>query len=205
LGETTARVQSALDRFRAGDGQALDDIFARSAQRLEQMARRMLRGSFARVATLEQTADVVQEAVIRLLRALPETPLSSPLEFYRLSARTMRRTLIDFARHHYGPEGSAANRAHVPFAGTSTAPGLDPRADNTHNPESLAAWAEFHERVATLPDVQREVFDLLWYSELSQEDAAQLLAVSVPTVKRRWRDAKLAIIEMLGDNLPGEL
>ena len=47
------------------------------------------------------------------------------------------------------------------------------------------------------------MFDLLWYQELSQQEAATLLGVSVPTVKRRWSDAKIELIDALGDNFPG--
>ncbi len=64
-------------------------------------------------------------------------------------------------------------------------------AGNSNGPLALAAWREFHERVESLPEEQREVFDLLWYQELSQAEAANVLGVAVPTVKRRWRDAKM--------------
>jgi DNA-directed RNA polymerase specialized sigma24 family protein len=162
MGEETALVQSALDRFNAGDPQARNDLFARAAQRLQRIARRMLHGSFERVAALEQTGDVTQEASLRLLKALADVKIVTPPEFFRLSSAVMRRVLIDLARHHYGPEG-----------------------------------------VDKLPDEQREVFDLLWYQELSQEEAAGVLGMSVPTVKRRWRDAKMELIDVLGDNFPG--
>src|SRR5262249_53408538 len=59
------------------------------------------------------------------------------------------------------------------------------------------------ERIGKLPEEQREAFDLLWYQELNQEEVARVLGVPVPTVKRRWRDAKLELIGLLGDNFPG--
>jgi RNA polymerase sigma factor (sigma-70 family) len=72
----------------------------------------------------------------------------------------------------------------------------------THEPSELAAWSEFHERAGQLPDEEREVFDLLWYQGLMQEEAAQLLGVSERTVKRRWQSARLQLFEALGGNLP---
>ena len=134
-----------------------------------------------------------------------EVPVCSAVEFFRFSACKMRQVLIDLGRHHFGPEGSAANRADVPLGGNSSSPGFVPRESSTFAPDKLAAWTEFHKRVEELLDEQRAVFDLLWYEELTQEEAANLLGVSVPTVKRRWRDAKLTLIELLGDNLPGDL
>ena len=54
-----------------------------------------------------------------------------------------------------------------------------------------------------LPDEEREVFDLIFYQELSQADAAELLDVSVRTVKRRWRSAKLLLHDVMDGELPG--
>jgi DNA-directed RNA polymerase specialized sigma24 family protein len=38
---------------------------------------------------------------------------------------------------------------------------------------------------------------LLWYQELTQEDAAKLLDISVRTVKRRWQSARIKLFETL--------
>jgi RNA polymerase sigma-70 factor (ECF subfamily) len=54
--------------------------------------------------------------------------------------------------------------------------------------------------VETLPANEREVFEMLWYHELSQEEVAQLVGLSVRQVKRIWRSAKLR----LHDHLFGE-
>jgi RNA polymerase sigma-70 factor (ECF subfamily) len=202
MGEETALIQSAIDRYNAGQAQALDDLFARARQRLQGIARRMLHGSFERVAAQEQTDDVMQEASLRLVKALAEVKIVTPAEFFRLSSAVMRRVLIDLARHHYGPEGSAAHRAAPPGDRTEASTPA-PTAGSSNAPDKLAVWREFHERVEQLPEEQRQVFDLLWYQELSQEEAAGVLGVSVPTVKRRWRDAKLELIDVLGDNFPG--
>ena len=43
---------------------------------------------------------------------------------------------------------------------------------------------------AKLPDDLREVFDLLWYQEMLQSEAAAILGISVPTVKLRWMKAR---------------
>ena len=59
-------------------------------------------------------------------------------------------------------------------------------------------WTEFHEAVARLPDDLRVVFDLLWYQEMSQAEAAALLGIAVPTVKLRWMKARLRVQQALG-------
>jgi RNA polymerase sigma factor (sigma-70 family) len=67
----------------------------------------------------------------------------------------------------------------------------------------LAIWTEFHAQVERLPDKEREVFDLLWYQELTQAEAAALLGVDVRTVKYRWQAARVKLHDALRGHLPG--
>lgn len=71
-------------------------------------------------------------------------------------------------------------------------------SDSTEGPSSLAEWAEFHEQVAQMPEEEQEAFCLLWYQCLGQEEAADVLGVSLRTMKRRWRDARLWLDESMG-------
>ncbi len=116
----------------------------------------------------------------------------------------MRRELHDLAKHYYGPRGVGANHATAAWKGPSgeadgsmgwQARGLD------EDPGNLAAWAEFHAQVERLPDEEREVFDLIWYQELPQSEAAALLGVSERTVKRRWASARLRLHDVLQGTL----
>jgi RNA polymerase sigma factor (sigma-70 family) len=50
-----------------------------------------------------------------------------------------------------------------------------------------------------LPEEERSVFDLLYYHDLSQAEAAELLGVSVPTIKRRWAAARMRLATYLID------
>ncbi len=70
-------------------------------------------------------------------------------------------------------------------------------------PTTLLEWSEFHEWVDSLPDDEREVFDLLWYQQLTQEQAAEVLGVTTRTIRRRWQDARLKLCKArLGESLP---
>ena len=140
----------------------------------------MLRG-FPRLRQWEETSDVLQGALLRLSRALEAVDVATPQDFMRLAALQIRRTLIDLARHHLGPEGSGAHHATgmaQPSADGTRREAYD-RADNTREPSNLAAWAEFHEKINGLPDEERRVFDLLWYQEMSQPEAAHILGAQL--------------------------
>ena len=65
----TSHLPGLLAHLRNGDRAAGDELLRRCRERLERMARAMLR-RYPRVAAHEQTADVVQEASLSLLQAL---------------------------------------------------------------------------------------------------------------------------------------
>ena len=87
-------------------------------------------------------------------------------------------------------------------AGSRQAP-LFERAEATLDPQRISEWGEFHEQIEALPEPQRELFDLLWYHGLSQQEAADVLQVSTRTVKRAWREARLRLHASFQE-LPGE-
>src|SRR5436190_1055282 len=65
--------------------------------------------------------------------------------------------------------------------------------DVSLEPTNLALWTEFHRQVEALPEEEREVFDLLWYQGLKQEEAAEIVGVTTRTIKSRWRSARLKL------------
>jgi RNA polymerase sigma-70 factor (ECF subfamily) len=86
-----------------------------------------------------------------------------------------------------------------------TNPGELPTPDPTNDPVKLADWTEFHQQVEQLPEELRQVFDLFWYGGLNTSEVAEQLRVSVRTVKRRWRDARLLLAEMRAGYAAGQL
>ena len=81
--------------------------------------------------------------------------------------------------------------------------GFDPTAgsESAETPLTVAElrqWAHFHDSVDALPEVEREVFELIWYHELSRAEAAGLLAAPVEEIRRLWRSARLQLHELLG-------
>jgi RNA polymerase sigma-70 factor (ECF subfamily) len=190
---STLVLQGCLDRLQAGDPAAQDELFRHAAGRLRRLSSRLL-DRFPGVRRWAQTDDVLQSALVRLLRALQAVRPTSVREFFALSAQQVRRELLDLARHWFGPQGPGAN--HV--SPRPAAAGPDPVA--AAEPDSLAEWCEFHRQAQLLPDLEREVVDLLYYQGLSQAEAAELLTVTVRTIQRRWQSALLLLHERIGRN-----
>ena len=193
---TTVVVQRCLDRLRAGDETGRAELLNAASERLARLARKMFRAE-ARLRRWEDTADVLQAAMLRLLRRLRNVTPISPRDFFRLAAGEIRRELIDLARRYFGPWGHGAN--HEPNSGARVE---EDSPDAEQCPSELAEWGEFHERVGTLPDVEQEAFDLVWYQGLSHVEAAKILGVSARTIKRRWQAACLKLENTLGGRLP---
>jgi RNA polymerase sigma-70 factor (ECF subfamily) len=199
---STTQIQLRLDRLRAGDDSARDELLNIACQRLRRLAHKMLR-RYRGVSRWEQTDDVLQNATMRLCRALQEVQPASVRSFINLAAVQIRRELIDLARHYDGPEGPG--RHHVgPFGSERSASPTgspDPGTD-TNDPGRLVDWTEFHDQVGALPVAEKEIFDLLWYQGLSLAEAAALLGVTERVVRYRWRAARVRLHQRLGGRLP---
>jgi RNA polymerase sigma-70 factor (ECF subfamily) len=201
--DQSVQIQRWIDRLRAGDESARKELLNSACERLTRLTRKMLKG-YPRVKRWEQTDDVLQNAALRLYRALADVRPASATDFFRLAAVNIRRELLDLAKHYYGPRGLGANYASPgksPSSASASDVGLDP-PDAAGDPDRLAAWTEFHQQVERLPEEERAVFDLLWYQELTQAEAAALLHTSLRTVKRRWTSARLKLHQALHGALP---
>jgi RNA polymerase sigma-70 factor (ECF subfamily) len=122
----------------------------------------------------------------------------------RLAALHIRRSLIRFARHHFGPHGPATNHDSPRSSDPATRIARLPD-ERTEAPERTYSRTEqlvrLHDAVETLPDELREVTELIWFHEMTQADAARLLKVDERTVRRRWQRARVALHDLLQDHL----
>jgi RNA polymerase sigma-70 factor (ECF subfamily) len=201
MGDSSTRLHLFLARLQAGDETARNELFRHMTGRLERLTRKMLH-QFPGVRRWAGTDDVLQSALIRLLRALEAVQPTTARDFLGLAAEQIRRELVDLARHFYGPQGLGANHASRGGAEGSRDPVLAQPAP-AEEPSAFSAWCEFHEQVRHLPPDEREVVDLLFYQELTQGEAAGLLQVTKRTVKRRWQSALLKLHAALENHWPG--
>jgi RNA polymerase sigma-70 factor (ECF subfamily) len=196
--DTLVQVEGLIARLQAGDPSARDALLGAAGERLRQLAHRMLLG-YPRVHRWEQTDDVLQNAMLRLYRAMKDVPPRTVTDFLRLAALNIRRELLDLAKHYYGPQGHGAH--HVTLGPDEAGP-PEAAGQVSLDPGRLTVWCEFHQQVERLPDDERAVFDLLWYQGLSQAEAAALLGVNERTIKRRWQSARVKLHDALQGEIP---
>ncbi len=137
-----------LELLRHGNEQARSRLIAHSCERLRCLTRRMLKG-YPCVRRWEQTDDVLQNALLRLCRALEMTTPESPSHYYRLAAQHIRWELIDMARHYQGPQGHGANHDTDGSGKAADDEGgpLSLKSWEGGEPDSLEAWTTFHQQV----------------------------------------------------------
>jgi RNA polymerase sigma-70 factor (ECF subfamily) len=163
----------------------------------------MLKG-YPGVSRWEQADDVLQNALIRLDRALKSVTPTTALDFFGLAAAQIRRELIDLSRHYYGKHGLGTHHStKVGLTDGSGPADVDPAIpDTTLDPSRLASWTEFHSRGEKLAECDRELCDMLWYQGLTQAEAATILGVSERTINSRWLAARVRLSDALGGQLP---
>lgn len=191
----TTRLNGWLVEMRQGDVTARNEVIAHACDRLRTLTHRMLQG-FKRVRRWAESDDVLQNSLLRLNRALADIQPESSRQFYALAAQQIRRELLDLARQQFGPEGIGTN--HDADSGIAA----EKVISSAGEPHTLEEWSQFHGTVDRLPGEQREVFDLLWYKGLTQPEAASILGVSMKTVKRRWQDARLFLVQPMRGEPP---
>ena len=182
----TTEFRDLLGRVAARDPAARNELLTRTYANLERLTRSLL-SAYPTVRRWEQTGDVLHRAAQRLLRALEHVRPDDARQFFGLAAEQIRRELIDLARHYYGKQGIGAN--HTSSPGTA----VEPAAGS----ESLADWQALHEAVAELSDADREVFGLLYYQDMSQAEAAEVLGITTAAVQQRWQRARLRLHDRL--------
>jgi RNA polymerase sigma-70 factor (ECF subfamily) len=202
--ESTAVLQGQLERAVSGDAEARERLLELTRDHLMHHARRFLHGRYARLEPFAQTDDVVQQLYLKILQNQDRfwvnadgEPVRTLAEFFGHTSAWIRDVLCDQLRKVYGRDDNRP--AALPLDGglSDTGRRFEP-SSRTLDGEQLRRWTEFHEAVARLPEDLRAVFDLLWYQEMSQAEAAVLLGIAVPTVKLRWMKARLQVQQALG-------
>ena len=129
--------------------------------------------------TLQPTA-LVHEAWLRLVGE-KNPKFANRAHFFSAAAEAMRRILIDRARHKLTQRhGGGFERVDLE--------GQDLAAPDTD--QQLLAVHEVLDKLTREHPVQAEVVKLRYFAGMTNEEAAQVLGISVSTVKNYWTFAR---------------
>jgi RNA polymerase sigma-70 factor (ECF subfamily) len=200
---TTLHIQRCLQRLGRQDEAARTELLGHARRRLGLLAERMF-AEFPMLHRREEADDLLQEALVRLWQSLTEVGPTTVAGFMGLAALQMRRALRDLARHHFGRKDESGERSQPRqiVNGTSGHTFEERLGDSTWRPDDLACWSEFHAAADRLPEPERTAFDLLYYHELPQSDAAEIMQISERQVRRHWQSARRELHRALEGLLP---
>jgi RNA polymerase sigma factor (TIGR02999 family) len=161
-----------------GDKAAQDELYERVYDELCRFASARLHQE--RAGHTFQTADLVHEAFFKLV-GQQNVHWQNRRHFFRIAAQAMRRILVDHARQH-----QAAKRG-----GGQPKISLEEATDVAEQrPEEVVAVHEALNKLAAFDKQQSDVVELRFFGGHTIEETAEILAISVATVKREWILAK---------------
>lgn len=174
---TADNLTSLLVEWREGDEAALERLMPLVYDQLRSMAHRYVQRE--RDGHTLQTSALVNEAYLRL--AGQKVGWQNRAHFFAVSARVMRHILIDHARRRrYTKHGGDAQQIPIEEASAMT----------MERATELIALEEALEELARLDQRKSEVVELRYFGGLSLEETAEVLKISLMTVRRDWRAAK---------------
>jgi RNA polymerase sigma factor (TIGR02999 family) len=174
----THEITGLLGRWRLGDPQAANQLMEFVYRDLHRIAAREMRREHGE-HTLQTTA-VVHEAYLRIFRSQP-VEWKDRAHFYAVAAQQLRRVLLEHAR-----------RAHTEKRGGGIAKFSLSETDVSAIvvDERILALDEALLRLEDLDPRAAKVIELRFFGGLTEADAAEVLGVSVATLKRDWDFAK---------------
>jgi RNA polymerase sigma-70 factor, ECF subfamily len=169
-----------IQRAAAGDGSAFEDLYRRYSRAVFGLALR-------RLGDRGRAEEAVQETFASVWRSAgsyrPERGPGAPWVY-----AIARNAIVDRARRRPEP----------PVETPDDVPDGDPGPAD-HAEAGWVAW-RVHRALEELPEREREVISLAYWSGLSQSEVAEFLGIPLGTVKTRTR----AALQRLADLLEGE-
>ena len=184
---STHEVTQLLKAWTTGDEQALEKLTPLVYERLHRVARHYMSGQ--RPGHLLQTTALVNEVYLQLVDC-GQMNWQDRAHFFAVSAQLMRRILIDFARSR-GCQKRGGGALHI---------SLDEAPSVCKEPDpNLLALDDALKALAAVDERESKVVELRFFGGLSIKETAEVLKVSVETVMRDWRLAKLWLLRELSE------
>lgn len=172
------QITRLLGQLAGGNRSVIDALMPLVYDELHRIAERRLMGE-RQGHTLNATA-LVHEAYLKLV---DQTRVSwqNRAHFYGVAAQAMRRILVNYAE---------ARKAEKRGGGEALATFDDELIGAEQRAGDLLALDEALTRLKSMSDRQSAVVEYHFFGGLTHEEIAEVLGVSLPTVRRDWRIAK---------------
>jgi RNA polymerase sigma factor (TIGR02999 family) len=171
-------ITQMLNAASTGDSIALDNILPIVYNELRKISSKYLRDEYKK-HTL-QTTELVHEAYIKLIGD-QNLAWESRAHFFGIAARSMRQILVDYARKKKSDKrGKGKTQLSLD----------DVNFILTDSEDQILNLNEALTKLEKIEERSCKIVELRFFSGLSIEETAEMLNISVATVKRDWQFAK---------------
>jgi RNA polymerase sigma-70 factor (ECF subfamily) len=170
-------VSTLLRAWSDGDATALERLTPIVYDELHRLARRYMKGE--RPGHSLQTSALVNEAYLRLVN-LNRMQWQDRAHFFAVSARLMRRILVDHSRRHNLKRGGDVQHVSLDEAITVGGDAM----------ENLVALDDAMTALELLDARKVHVVEMRFFGGLTVQETAAVLKISPETVARDWSSAK---------------
>jgi RNA polymerase sigma factor (TIGR02999 family) len=184
-------VTQLLKAWTTGDEQALEKLTPLVYEQLHRAAQHYMAGQ--RSGHILQATALVNEVYLQLIDC-GQMNWQDRAHFFAMSAHLMRRILIDFARSR----GSQKRGGGALQISLDEAPSVGSEPD-----PNLVALDDALKALAAVDERESKVVELRFFGGLSIKETAEVLKVSVETVQRDWRLAKMWLLREMSKGNQG--
>ncbi len=182
-------ITQLLSEISHGNKEVVNSLMPVVYKELHQMAHLKLRNERSG-HTLNATA-LVHEAYFKLVDQT-RVDWQNRAHFFAIASEAMRRILINYAIQR-AAEKRGGGRLIVTF--------IDDQVNRNTKPEELIELDEALKRLAGFSERQSKIIEYWFFVGLNHEEIAEVLNVSVPTVRRDWRIARAWLSKELKKNI----
>lgn len=177
-------VTQLLQRAAAGDAQAREPLFRLLYPELMRLAQ----GHLAQAGTLSlDPGGLLHEAYLRLPES-SKLPDENRRVFYAYASKVMRSVIVDYVRERSAQKRGGGERPET--LGNTL-------ADMLYDERVMPAIDEAMKTLEEADPRAHRVVELRYFGGLTEDVVAEVLEVSIATVKRDWRRARAFLFDYL--------
>lgn len=180
------QITSLLIAWKEGNQQALEQLLPLVESELRRIAHAQMRRE--REDHTLQTTALINEAYLRLVDATGIN-WQNRAQFFGISAKIMRRILINYARDSKAKKRGEGNVEHINVD--------DAVIFSPERSKDLIELDEALKRLSEFDETKSQVVEMRFFGGMSIEETAEALGVSPSSVSLHWRMARAWLREEL--------
>ncbi len=182
------QVTKLLIQWSNGNESALDDLMPIVYDELRRMAKRYM-NSQSDGHTM-QTTELIHEAYLKLA-GNEETDWKNRAHFFGVASKAMRHILVDYARSK-NSQRRGGLEGRITF--------VENEIVSNQRSGEIVALDDALLRLAELDERKSRVVEMKFFGGLKIEEIAEVLKVSVVTIKRDWSFARNWLLKEISQN-----